>query len=127
MSFKSKSPVARGEKAESRRQEGQRQVEDSKPSTKVDLASFLGDLALATPVLSVFTLFLFFSVFTEDCVHIFWFHTSQFKCNAHNYGERNKCVYVCFNKKLDKCQFLSISGHSISETYYTYQKIKSSL
>ena len=101
MSFKSKSPVARGEKAESRRQEGQRQVEDSNPSTKVDLASFLGDLALATPVLSVFTLFLFFSVFTEDCVHIFRFHTSQFKCNAPNYGDRNKCVYVRFNKKSD--------------------------
>ena len=61
LQFKSKSPVARREKAESRRQEGQRQVEDSNPSTKVDLASFSGDLALATPVLSVFIVFLFFS------------------------------------------------------------------
>ena len=126
LQFKSKSPVARREKAESRRQEGQRQVEDSNPSTKVDLASFSGDLALATPVLSVFTVFLFFSVFTEDCVHIFWLHTSQFKCNSLNYGERSKCVYVSFNKKLDRCQFLSISGHSKSETY-TFEETNSSL
>ena len=48
--LKSKSPVARGEKAESRRQEGPRQVEGSNPSTKVDLASFSGDLASATSV-----------------------------------------------------------------------------
>ena len=76
MSFKSKSPVARGEKAESRRQEGQRQVEDSNPSTKVDLASFSGDLASTTSFFMFSLSFSVFTVFTEDCVHIFWFHTS---------------------------------------------------
>ena len=67
MSFKSKSPVARGEKAESRRQEGQRQVEDSNPSTKVDLASFSGELASAISVFFCFhslSLFLCFSLRT---------------------------------------------------------------
>ena len=71
MSFKSKSPVARGEKAESRRQEGQRQVEDSNPSTKVDLASFSGDLASTTSFFMFSLSFSVFTVFTEDCVHIF--------------------------------------------------------